>query len=665
MGIHFGNRPTGNLRYELPPDPFFNQTVLLLNGDGTNGAQNNTFVDGSTNNFTITRNGNTTQGTFTPFSQPAGYWSNFFDGTGDSLSFSTDVSNTIGTNNLTIEAWIYPQIGSGAIFAGVNNTNISSVTSAITVEINSSGFARFRCGASTENLVTSTTVPLNQWSHFAAVRSGGVLKIFLNGTEIGSFSGTASNITGYAANAIGAVPFSTATNLFNGYISNLRVVNGTALYTSNFTPSTTPLTAITNTSLLSCQDNRFRDGSSNNFAITRNGDVRVTAFSPFAPTAAYSPTVNGGSGYFDGTGDYLTFTKNTTTSSFTLEAFVYPTTAAQQWVFGGDGTVNSTNNVQFRFDTSAGTIEFILNGAAVFTVTSTFVPINAWSHIVFARSGSSCAIFLNGVRVGTGTSTAALNVNRVGAYSTTFVFNGYISNARMVNADVYGVGNTTYTVPTAPLTAITNTYLLLNFTNAGIIDNTGKNVLETVGNAQIDTTVKKYGTGSMEFDGNGDYLFTSPNELFTLGTENYTIEFWIYFNSVAANQLIIGNYPAGVNYGWAFFTPSSGVLSYYLSSTGSSWNIASAVTIGNISTGTWYHVAFVRNGSTFTPYFNGVAGTTTTSSASIFGTNPQVYIAGNTGGGPFNGYIDDLRITRGVARYTTNFTPPTEPYRNF
>jgi hypothetical protein len=61
-------------------DPFFNQTTLLLHGDGTNGAQNNTFLDSSSNTFTITRNGNTTQGTFSPFSLPNGEFSNFFDG---------------------------------------------------------------------------------------------------------------------------------------------------------------------------------------------------------------------------------------------------------------------------------------------------------------------------------------------------------------------------------------------------------------------------------------------------------------------------------------------------------------------------------------------------------------------------------------------------------
>ena len=71
-------------KVSVEPDPYFEYTTLLLPGNGTNGAQNNTFLDSSTNNFTITRNGNTTQGTFSPFSQTG--WGNYFDGTGDYLT---------------------------------------------------------------------------------------------------------------------------------------------------------------------------------------------------------------------------------------------------------------------------------------------------------------------------------------------------------------------------------------------------------------------------------------------------------------------------------------------------------------------------------------------------------------------------------------------------
>jgi hypothetical protein len=72
-------------------DPYFNQTTLMLHGNGTNAAQNNTFLDSSTNNFTITRNGNTTQGTFTPFSQTG--WSNYFgSSTSDGITFASNAA---------------------------------------------------------------------------------------------------------------------------------------------------------------------------------------------------------------------------------------------------------------------------------------------------------------------------------------------------------------------------------------------------------------------------------------------------------------------------------------------------------------------------------------------------------------------------------------------
>ena len=68
-----------------PTDPYFENVTLLLHGDGTNGGQNNTFIDGSSNNYTITRNGNTTQGSFNPYGT---FWSNYFDGSGDYLQWT-------------------------------------------------------------------------------------------------------------------------------------------------------------------------------------------------------------------------------------------------------------------------------------------------------------------------------------------------------------------------------------------------------------------------------------------------------------------------------------------------------------------------------------------------------------------------------------------------
>jgi hypothetical protein len=275
---------------------------------------------------------------------------------------------------------------------------------------------------------------------------------------------------------------------------------------------------------------------------------------------------------------------------------------------------------------------------------------------------------VNGVNVTDGTATNSTSYSGAfllgGNVGGTVNFTGYNSNLRVVKGTA--VYTAAFTPPTAPVTAITNTSLLLNATNAAIFDNSMKNDLETVGNAQISTSVKKFGTGSMAFDGNGDRLSmpaTVDNRINVNG--NFTIEFWAYFNSVASNQRLIAWDDNSTNFVIALYTNTSGNLAYYLSSNGVNWNIAQAISMGSISINTWYHVALVRNGSTFTPYINGVAGTSTTSSATLAASGLP-FIIGDVGSAasPFNGYMDEFRITKGVARYTANFTVPDKAFPN-
>jgi hypothetical protein len=215
-----------------------------------------------------------------------------------------------------------------------------------------------------------------------------------------------------------------------------------------------------------------------------------------------------------------------------------------------------------------------------------------------------------------------------------------------------------FTPPTAPLTAITNTSLLCNFTNAGIFDNTGFNALETVADAQIDTTTKKYGTGSMEFDGTGDYIRTPGTPDLDLSTGNFTIECWFYYASTPPSG-------AGYDYLWAIGTSNINGLGLYIEGgVPKIWNNGAVLTTtGSISASTWYHIAVVRSSGTLTVYLGGtsigsVSLTSNLNGGASLGFNIARWI--NAADAPeFHGFIDDLRITKGIARYTTTFTPPT------
>ena len=249
----------------------------------------------------------------------------------------------------------------------------------------------------------------------------------------------------------------------------------------------------------------------------------------------------------------------------------------------------------------------------------------------------------------------------------------YMSDFRIVKGTRVYTSN--FTPPTVPLTAIANTAILLNYTNAGIIDNTMLNNLETVGNAQISTAQTKFGGGSMSFDGNGDYLMAPQYLNFNFGTSDFTIEGWIYINSLPINDYsqIVCFGTSGNTQRWILFidtrTSQSAPYLRFLSLNSSNSVVIDVPGAGSSgwSAGTWYHVAVTRSGNTFKLFRNGVQnGSTVTNAGSCPATTSTgaLYVGAEVGGGIayWNGYIDDLRITKGYARYTSNFTPPTRAF---
>jgi hypothetical protein len=677
-------------------DPFFNQTTLLLHGDGTNGAQNNTFLDSSSNTFTITRNGNTTQGTFSPFSAPDGRWSNYFDGTDDGLSIANVAATQVGSNNFTFQCWFYPTSdsvtsrnifgqGTSAVFSPFN---VQQYGTEIAFMISQNG------SSWVYGPINAGTVLINDWNHVAVVRDGTGFALFLNGTRTHNTTLSGALMTPTQPTTLGVRPANDQDYI--GWISNWQLVNGTALYDPTETTCTVPTSPLptgqTDQELLLCYSNRFVDSNTDATAktVTVVGDVKVTPFSPFLPSAAYDPSVNGGSGYFDGTGDYLTAPSSTDwacAGDYAVEAWVYiPSLASDMHVFGTGGpgaadqfVVESTGRFYwFNLGTPAGTVKA-----------------GAWNHLLATRSGTAARGFVNGVLQVYNASTSGTVGQNLTMYigernSGTNDFNGYISNIRYINGSIptsyqtseTSVAASVFTPPTTPFTATSqgatsgDVKLLTNFTNAGIFDNTGKNNLETAADAQIDTSVKKYGTGSMEFDGTGDFLLLPASPYHNFGTGDFTIEMWLYvptgyFQTIQRLVSTGSASPAGACY--FSLGNDNGIGAGYLCAAvdlTSPYDLASGNPLLASSTlfpvATWTHVALVRSGSSVVIYQGGVSVASVSNSAVWdFGGSSGLRISG-TNWEPatenLEGFIDDLRITKGVARYTAAFTPPTAAF---
>jgi hypothetical protein len=639
-------------------DPYYEYTTLLLPGSGTNGAQNNTFLDSSTNNFTITRNGNTTQGTFSPFSQTG--WGNYFDGTGDALSAPASSTTDFGTSNFTIEAWVY--LISGGANRRIYSLYGSSGSVQVALRVESANTIRFFTTTSGIDFTSTATIALNAWSHIAIVRNGSAFNLYLNGTSVAS--GTSSSSMPSTSTLPSYISgYDTTNEIWLGYISNLRVVKGTAVYTGAFTPPTSPLAATqsagtnisaitgTQTSLLTCQSNRFIDNSTNNFTITRNGDTSVVAFSPFNPTASWSAATYGGSGYFDGSGDSLTCSSILpATSDFTLSFWVYPTSLAGYVVGGAIRQADSGNIFQFFLGYTDGRPSIQIGGVYN-DFTAGTIKANQWHYIQLVKASSAYTLYVNGTALSVTASNGNIGTTSIasGTFYVQYNTGCYFSDVRVVASALSN------TVPTAPLTAITNTSLLLNFTNAGIYDATSKNDLETVGDAQISNAVTpKWGSTSIKFDGTGDWLLIPDQPPQRIGTGKFTIELWVYRNSSGTYGLV--GKGTGTT-GWLVSLNSSNqVVFTYGSST--------ITSTGTVSATTWTHIAVVREGTSTNQtkiYINGTNDGTGTVSTDFNQTNSMYIGADRTGGSAANAYVQDVRITND-ARYTANFTAPTAAF---
>lgn len=639
-------------------------TVSLLT------CQSRAYVDNSTNSAALTVTGQPLVCGFSPFNT-VGYNSVYFDGSSDWLATPSDAAFGFGTGDYTIECWMYPT----STKADMRLWNFSGDSDNIDISGSGGGTGAISYyNGSTSTYSSSGVVNFNAWNHVACVRSSGTTRVYLNGVL--RVTQTTTPNTSARILYIAGQPSS----WFEGYISNFRVVKGTAVYTGAFTPPTAPLTAVTNTSLLTCQNSSFKDNSTNAFTLTRNGDAKVQTFNPFVSSTALT---NCGSMYFDGTGDYLTVANspinNLGTSDFTIELWFKSDTGSMNTHACLVASYSSAVSGSWAFKAQSGTsgyIQFASYGPSWndWVTTTNIASDMAWHHCAVTRSGNTLRIFVDGTQRGSWDISAASSFTGGGhplsvgfmAQDSTSYLNGNISNLRIIKGTA--LYTSAFTPPTAPVTPTAATTFYVNGMNGAIADQTTLNTLETVGDTKISTSIKKYGTGSIYMDGTSDWLYMKGNENFHFASSNFTMEGWFYFTNSTANalQTIFSNYTTWNASGqgtifWGKHTSSSGYMSVWFSnySSGAALMAESSMPPSN----TWTHYALVRNGNTFTIYRDGVSTASASWSGAATTIAPPTIFIGAAGDATtsynFPGYIDDFRITKGVARYTSAFTPPT------
>ena len=666
-----------------PPevDNVFNSVTLLSHFEGANNGVNDVFDDGSADNLTISTAGNVTQGTFSPFAVPDGDFS-FVNAATDDDSFKVNSSDNFDlTDPFTVEGWVFlPNLSANKLLFGrENNYWITHDYQGIAGAAGKFGF-NYQNNGNWAAINASANTVAGQWYFLQATYVGTTATFYVNGTSQGTSTiGTPASNTDkpfYVLSGPGDGATATA--------SNVRV-------SSVARASTLPTTAFisdSDTELLVCQSRYFIDNGPDGHTITVTAGTSISSSnSPFLSNEAYDPAVNGASAYFDTThtGAILVASPPAMTSTFTYECWVYPIGNGTYKPLLNQGPRNGSSVSAFYIGANTKLVLQIADSNAankiVIAGSANDITLGQWNHVVLTHlyassTNSTYKIYSNGIEKSSLIHTGGFSwATGAGSGQPLVIgrdeFEGeygdemFVQDARLVVGSLVYTGN--FTPPTAPLTAITNTKLLLNMADGQIIDIAQPNNMVLYNNAKLSTAQAKFGDTSLLLagsTGNGSQGGGSV-QLEKRGSLSgpFTIETWAWADDTTnAFMFCQGQYriELGIN---------GNTLRMYKTSSITGDGYINFFTGGEFSVNTWHHVALVRDTSNVIKcYLNGTASGTTLTDATAFPASDGVFSIGseyhstspNRWHG-WDGYLDEFRISE-FARYTNNFTPPTKPF---
>ena len=474
-----------------------NQTSLLVSTP----YNSNFLTDGSFNGVTLTQQtvGQYPSSTYTLTSNSANPFNSngsiftpgsiFFNGSSQYLSIPSNANLNFSTGDFTVEAWINTTAANAGDFFIISSTGTGGFFFGYNPVAAQYGWGRTAVDWDGYSGFTRTD---NVWQHIAISRQGTSIRMFLNGVQSVAAQ---TNSTAYDLSLTSTVVgWQSGGYYFPGYMSNVRVVKGTAVYTQNFIPTSGPFTnnqTFNQSGIPSCpvqssqtslllttpsNSSYLTDSSNNAFTVTNVGTATSTPFNPF--TGNYTILANPGSVLFNGSSQYLTVTGSTTafdmgTGSFTIEGWVYLTAypaggIANGGLFGTAGGSPATSGYYFNLGQDINSLRVTSNASGSWqddlTVgTGDGVPLNAWTHLAMVKNGDNLTIYKNGINVATRSGVSSYNYSNQyapipnegyvgysndGAGTIRYV-QGYISNLRVVKGVAVYTAN--FVPPAGPL----------------------------------------------------------------------------------------------------------------------------------------------------------------------------------------------------------------------
>jgi len=653
-----------------------NRFLLKANGTGNN----TTPTDASTSNHSLTMAGATASlGTFSPYRH--GGYSHLFDGSGDYLRDDT-IADAFDSNghcdNFTIEMWVWNNdatsesnyvIGSNAVSNGANDFLL--------------GTRKVYWNAAELSDYGDERTNQYEWFHLVCVHehdptgpNNETLSVWINGRRTGRHTGLArisfANNTWAFGTEADAGSFGSLGNYHNGFIHDVKITKA-VLYgdTAVIPVPTEPSTPHATANIFHGFQKGFIDPR-----FTIGGDVSIDEWTPLDYSGLKEE--NGGSASFPGTSDEIKTTDGSTNTiglgsgDFTVEFWIYKNNATSAtWEAlisqkygstGGWRIYKSTGNGRLRW--YAGSTDTLLSNS------TNPIRQNCWCHAAIVRSSGTLTWYINGKNSGS-TSSHTYNYTGGGAeveigkgtVGSTYPTDAHFSDVRIVNGTAVYTGD--FTPPSGPLTTTGGTYpsttnvntsipsghtkLLLNMTQAKIVDKSQSRNIPLIGNVAASSAQQHYGENTLAFDGNGDRI--KIERVIPLGDDiDWTIETWVRSPSADGSRVdLISQYEASPAAGRMGIYFLNGKLSYFQS------NLSPTSVAGttNVVNNQWHHVAATNHEGIRRIYLDGNFEGSTSGTGHILATDTVIGDLGDglSNGAELNGYLHDLRITQGLVRY--------------